>query len=115
MKLIADERKRQVDVEGWTAAHDDEHVTGELLRVAVCYLNAGRGFETTMDARGVPVGWPWDPKWWKPKDARSNLIRAGALCLAESERLQRLDPNRSRSPAGHKLDLAVKWLASLPA
>jgi hypothetical protein len=40
--------------------------------------------------KGVPMGWPWDATWWKPKDRRSNLIRAGALMLAEKERLGRI-------------------------
>jgi hypothetical protein len=33
--------------------------------------------------------WPWDRKWWKPKDRRRDLVRAGALILAEIERLDR--------------------------
>ncbi|NPW56957.1 hypothetical protein HPR97_34090, partial [Pseudomonas aeruginosa] len=33
--------------------------------------------------------WPWDEEWWKPKSARENLVRAGALVLAEIERLDR--------------------------
>ena len=33
--------------------------------------------------------WPWAAEWWKPKDCRRNLVRAGALILAEIERLDR--------------------------
>lgn len=46
----------------------------------------------TYDARRakeVPEGWPWDDVWWKPKDPRTNLVKAGALILAEIERMDR--------------------------
>lgn len=33
--------------------------------------------------------WPWEREWWKPKDRRLNLIRTGALLLAEQERISR--------------------------
>lgn len=33
--------------------------------------------------------WPWDSSWWRPKDARRDLVRAAALLLAEIERLDR--------------------------
>lgn len=35
------------------------------------------------------MGWPWEPRWWKPKDVLTDLIRAGALCLAEADRARR--------------------------
>lgn len=34
---IADERKRQIEKEGWTPNHDDEHEENELAFAAVCY------------------------------------------------------------------------------
>lgn len=37
---IAAERKRQVEVEGWTDEHDDEHDAGEMARAARLYLQA---------------------------------------------------------------------------
>jgi hypothetical protein len=33
--------------------------------------------------------WPWSVQWWKPKDRRRDLVRAGALIVAEIERLDR--------------------------
>lgn len=74
---IAAERRRQIEVEGMTFAHDDKHTNGELLIAANCYL--------TND----PAEWPWDRKWWKPKNTRRNAVRAGALALAERGRLER--------------------------
>ncbi|GAG33310.1 unnamed protein product, partial [marine sediment metagenome] len=38
-----------------------------------------------------PEIWPWDPSWWKPTDERRNLEKAGALIVAELERLDRLE------------------------
>lgn len=73
------ERRRQVEVEGWTPSHDDEHTDGEMAVAAGCYA---------MDSGAY---WPmsWDYGWWKPKDRRQNLVRAGALIIAEIERLDR--------------------------
>lgn len=86
MKDAIAERRRQVTVEGWTPEHDDEHDTGSMASAAACYA-----------LHTEPVGnigdylrfWPWASKWWKPKDRRSNLVRATALCLAEGERIDR--------------------------
>lgn len=84
--LMAEERLRQIVVEGWSEGHDDEHSNGELLRAAILYRWHGVGVEVSLNANGVPHAWPWDPEWWKPGDARKNLIRAGGLMLAERER-----------------------------
>lgn len=92
---IANERARQVAVEGWTVEHDDEHEDGELARAANCYRLIGNGSlgEFLPDAdqsdAQVPTAWPWDDEWWKPKTRLRNLIRAGALYQAEIERLIR--------------------------
>lgn len=73
MALIAAERRRQIEVEGYTPEHDREQGVSRLLRAAEAYE-----FDR-LDH------WPWDPEWWKPKDALSNLIRAGALYQAASD------------------------------
>jgi hypothetical protein len=77
------ERARQIAVEGWSPAHDDAtYSTEELAFAASCYATADEG-----DA--PPAVWPFPWVWWKPKDRRRNLIKAGALTLAEIERLDR--------------------------
>lgn len=76
------ERERQKAVEGWTPEHDDAHASKELAHAAACYAIGSRLYN------GIDF-WPWDDKDWKPKDRRSNLIRAAALILAEIERLDR--------------------------
>jgi len=92
--LVEAERKRQIAVEGWTLAHDDEHSDGEMLRAAMIYMHWGTGHGMTLREDGAPLGWPWDVKWWKPKTRARNLERAGALLLAERERLTRVVVHR---------------------
>ena len=94
-ELISAERKRQIEVEGWTPEHDDQHRECELLDAALCY--AGMAGSQIMDAdRGVEAfdglleAWPWEDAWWKPStDPIRNLEKAGALIAAEIDRLQR--------------------------
>lgn len=81
------ERRRQIEKEGWTPEHDDEHANGELARAAACYANPILVSEAVRD--GGWGFWPWDWRSWKPRDARSNLVRACALILAEIERIDR--------------------------
>ena len=98
---IAAERKRQIEVEGFTTADDDRHNEGEMGAAAACYAApfrvfrademSGRSYETFTAYRD---GWPWHDEWWKPKGRRSDLIRAAALIVAEIERLDRLDRER---------------------
>lgn len=82
---ILNEREAQETREGWTPAHDDQYQREELLLAAVAYISR---LETTKP-QGPPKYWPWDANWWKPKDRRSNLIKAGALIAAEIDRLDR--------------------------
>ena len=92
-RAILTERKRQIEVEGWMPEHDDAHADGEMLIAAILYYaNAKRQPDDpplTLKADGSPVGWPWEATWWKPKTPARDLIRAGALCLAEKDRLRR--------------------------
>lgn len=100
IELIACERKRQINVEGFTPEHDDEHRSGEINDAAICYASAAsklaRGesleyIKECVDAseRGFP--WPWESEWWNPsRDQIQNLVKAGGLIVAEIERLQRL-------------------------
>ena len=93
---IAAERRRQVEGEGWTTAHDDAHNHGEMAAAAACYaFVASTGKANVSAPRGcisiVSLMWPrsWVWHWWKPKDARRDLERAGALIVAELERRDR--------------------------
>ena len=67
--LIAAERLRQVEVEGWTSAHDREHGSRRIELAADCYA-------------GYSSQWPWKPAQFKPKGRLHNLVVAGALYQA---------------------------------
>lgn len=84
---ITAERRRQIEVEGWTPEHDDVHSGGQLIAAAWCYL--GEQFGSSPADGDPPAEWPWEAHWWKPKDHRRDLIRAAALVVAEIERLDR--------------------------
>jgi len=82
------ERERQVTAEGWTPEHDDDHNNGELAKAAACYaLQSACPGNQGDYLRFWPV--EWASSWWKPKDSRSDLVKAGALILAEIERIDR--------------------------
>lgn len=82
--LIAAERTRQIEQEGYTAAHDQCHVPGDLAGAAACYAIASRGYELP-DA--VEAYWP--PSWrFSGGDPVRMLVKAGALIAAEIDRLQ---------------------------
>lgn len=100
---IAAERQRQIAAEGWDAAHDDAHTDGSLSRAAACYAAHASAYQRVSQDVSLDVyreieprnsagtlGWPWDWKWWKPKDPRRDLVRAGALIAAEIDRLDRI-------------------------
>ncbi|EOG9914301.1 hypothetical protein ACLMR0_003990 [Pseudomonas aeruginosa] len=86
------ERRRQITAEGWTPEHDDLYCAAELPRAAAAYILNGANDE-------APAIWSFSAKWWKPRDARSNYVRAGALILAEIERLDRAAPGKE---VGHE-------------
>lgn len=101
------ERQRQINAEGWTPEHDDEHDGGELAVAAAAYaLHAADHLHPQSQGDGgdkAPTCWPWhnaiagrgegpeksEPAWWKPGKPRRNLIKAAALIIAEIERLDR--------------------------
>ena len=90
-ELIARERQRQIDVEGWTPEHDATHNDCQLNWVAMAYMCAARlVLKNDPAATTSPAFWPWSQAWWKPsRDPIRNLVKAGALIAAEIDRLQR--------------------------
>ena len=78
------ERQRQITSEGWTPEHDDAYQNSELADAAACYaIHAhNQGFST-------PAHWPWNPEWWKQSGPRRDMVKAGALIIAEIERIDR--------------------------
>lgn len=98
-EAILSERARQIAVEGWDAEHDDrENHDGQLALAARCY-------ELPDAPPEPPEGWPWDAEWWRPREPWANLVRAGALWLAEADRLER---------AGDRIGAAVVREVEVP-
>jgi hypothetical protein len=95
---IAAERNRQISFEGWSPEHDDTHDKGQLAYAGACYAL------TPLFARPVAWSdmftrlWPWDQQWWKPTDRRRDLVKAGALIVAEIERIDRAASGDKRLP-----------------
>jgi hypothetical protein len=87
-----EERKRQVDEEGWTPDHDAEHDTEALAYAATCYATPADD-RHHFDRESVPSAWPWADRFWKPTpdDRVRELVKAGALIAAEIDRLHARD------------------------
>lgn len=86
LRLIADERKRQVEAEGFTPETDDrDNADLELAYGAAAYAASAAG-----DA-DASLFWPsgWNPYLFKPTGDVRDLVRAGALIVAELERRAR--------------------------
>ncbi len=97
--LIAAERIRQVEKEGWSAEHDDEHTS-------MCLATAGASYALDAVSRHADVAkswketfndcanriWPFDQEMCKPtpEDPIRQLVKAGALIAAEIDRLNRV-------------------------
>lgn len=75
--LIAAERRRQVEQEGYSPEHDDAHGWRVLHHAAMHYLGE-EGYS-----------WPWAPGAYKPTDAVRDTIKAGALAQAAVEVAER--------------------------
>lgn len=77
------ERRRQITREGYDTKHDDEHVGGEIGAAGAAYALFNM---RTRSALGL---WPF-AHGFKPKEnPEHNMVRAGALIVAELERLAR--------------------------
>lgn len=85
------ERRRQVEVEGWTTEHDDQHSDGSISVAAACYAltNVPCAKPGALSTTYLSTWVGWGGGWFKPWNRRRDLVRAGALILAEIERLDR--------------------------
>ena len=119
LKLVFAERRRQVEEEGLSFEHDEDvNYNGELALAARCYL----AYRSEGDLKRVPRLWPWGPDWWKPGYRRPggrnrDLVKAGALLLAETDRLARYGVDSLAMVAGEMVRLGrgvsgkVNWEA----
>lgn len=91
---LSNERNRQIHAEGFSLEDDDNYTKGELAKLAICYADHAAftaeghpDYEFSDMCRWLPGN--IDSKWWKPTTPRRDLVKAGALILAEIERLDR--------------------------
>jgi len=88
IELIAAERKRQVEVEGWTAEHDRHHDDGDLaLAAALLIVN---DLPCWLEGYDDTIAWYQDLVIKHENDRQRQLVIAGALIAAEIDRIQRL-------------------------
>lgn len=85
LQAMRKERGRQVTDEGFDAGDDDRRFPGQLYEAGISYANYDEG-----DGTDVPELWALNPEAWKPKDRAANLLRAGALMMAEQDRILRV-------------------------
>ncbi|MDR5867973.1 hypothetical protein [Halomonas koreensis] len=91
---IANERRRQVEAEGWSVEHDDSYRNGQLAAGAAAYAGTAAiaiSERKSDSSRMRTTRWPWAEQWWKPTTPRRDLEKAGALIAAEIDRLDRED------------------------
>ena len=102
VEIIAAERTRQIEVEGFTPAHDDQWTGGALAEAAMAYampaktivVNVGGDDKFSIYLRiNRNFFFPddWGTEWWKPTDKNRirELAKAGALIAAEIDRILR--------------------------
>lgn len=101
-ELIAVERQRQIEQEGFTLEHDRSHSNDALAWAAAVYAAPGRifrveraGLDGSQGDGGVQWWEPW-PNQWRRRDNPhtyslglriEDLTKAGALIAAELDRL----------------------------
>lgn len=80
--LISQERQRQIEQEGLTLEHDQQHENGELAIAAACYATKWTEVEDLIE-------WPWAKEY--DKREKHGIVRrlsiAGALIAAELDRI----------------------------
>jgi hypothetical protein len=99
IRSIAHERQRQIEGEGWTPERDDQYQQGELAKAAAGYVLHAHADQSWKNHH-LPNFWPFAPQWFKPADPRRMLVKAGALVVAEIQRIDRAEARAQE--AGHE-------------
>lgn len=112
---IKEERARQKNVKGWTPEHDDTHVAGELAAAAACYA-VPEHFRGDSLTGFLAQAWPWNWAHWKSTNRRRDLVKAGALIVAEIERLDRfVAPKDAKNEGGNAVVAHISRLRAANA
>ena len=86
------ERNRQINIEHFSSAHDDEHTDCSLATAAAYYASFfTNSMLVTYEKHDA---WPWGIEWLKVSTHRQNCVKAAALLLAEIERLDRIEDEK---------------------
>lgn len=78
--LIAKERVRQIEKEGFSLKKDVGQPSLNFVNAAESYLECAKNTDDSIE-QGRKL-WPWGLKYFKPKYKLSDLVRAGALIAA---------------------------------
>ena len=97
---VSTERLRQITEEGHGADSDDKYDGGMLAAAGACYamhaawhLSSGSTGDDGLVGT-TPVWWPFPGETWNPQDRRRNLVKAGALIIAEIDRFDRAEAKK---------------------
>ena len=103
IELIAEERQRQIDVEGYNAQHDSYHSPRKFIHAANTYVKSA---DLTLHSKeyspsdpwhqtnlpfyrnDIKRTWPFEDESFKPTTDIRDLVKAGALIAAAIDRLQ---------------------------
>ena len=103
IELIAEERQRQIEIEGYTDDHDFKHNPRDFVHAAKTYLmssdltlyskefSPSNNWHQTNEPfyrNEIERSWPWEQESFKPTSDIQDLIKAGALIAAAIDRLQ---------------------------
>lgn len=98
IELIADERQRQIDVEGYSAQHDSQHKASEFAYAIIAYAEAAKAGincreSGITDERFISMAksdmgrhFPWGE--FKTTTDIRDLTKVGALAAALIDKLQ---------------------------
>ncbi len=104
LELVAKERARQINDEGYKREHDDEHTDGSLADAAACYAANSkisplyRVSYTSYYIQDIYPVWPWEVGYFKKEKhpRKKQLIISAALLNAEYDRLEREEKKDTR-------------------
>ena len=107
---VVQERRRQVQQEGFYPSRDDDlYAEYQLGRAAASYAWAASSLHDNRIGTLKVMLWPWSTRWWKPGNPahtarqrrRRMLVKAGALILAQIEQLDRWDEIKKSTRPGY--------------
>ena len=103
------ERRRQIEVEGFDAEHDNQNKEGELARASAAYALAASfqdwyrpiGIQRYINLQDSLVRRLWPSRWewelFKPTNRRRDLVKSVALGIAAIEQIDRDEHNAGAS------------------